>query len=100
MNGQWVTVPVVDAATGQTVSTNTNPHENNDEGNGITGTSGGAYFVDEPEYVTLQRDAAGGRDGRPLPLLDGRGLPRRRVVHLQRPRRHHDGDARRRPTGR
>ncbi len=54
VNGQWVTVPVVDAATGQTVSTNDNPHENNTEGNGITGTSGGAYFVDEPEYVTLR----------------------------------------------
>ena len=52
VNGQWVTVPVVDAS-GAAVSTNTNPHENNEEGNGITGTSGGAYFVDEPKYVTL-----------------------------------------------
>ena len=33
------------------MSTNDDPHGNNTEGNGITGTSGGAYFVDEPEYV-------------------------------------------------
>ncbi|HZB22034.1 MAG TPA: hypothetical protein VE463_19505, partial [Blastococcus sp.] len=43
-------VPVTNAA-GETVTSNENPHGNNIEGNGITGTSGGAYFVDEPEYV-------------------------------------------------
>ena len=48
----WVTVPLVDDS-GATVTTNTNPHDNNEEGNGLTGTSGGAYFVDEPEYVHL-----------------------------------------------
>ena len=37
--------------TATTVSTNDDPHGNNTEGNGITGTSGGEYFVDEPEYV-------------------------------------------------
>jgi hypothetical protein len=31
-----------------------NPHDNNEEGNGLTGTSGGAYFVDEPTYIHLQ----------------------------------------------
>ena len=30
------------------------PHDNNEEGNGFTGTSGGAYFVDEPEYIHLE----------------------------------------------
>ena len=34
------------------MSTEDDPHGNNEEGNGITGTSGGAYFVDDPEYVT------------------------------------------------
>jgi immune inhibitor A len=48
--GDWVTVPVVDDS-GAVVSTNDDPHGNNTEGNGITGTSGGEYFVDEPAYV-------------------------------------------------
>jgi hypothetical protein len=52
VNGEWVTVPVVDDA-GQVVSTNEDPHGNNTEGNGITGTSGGEYFVDESVYVHL-----------------------------------------------
>ena len=33
------------------VTTDDDPHGNNTEGNGLTGTSGGEYFVDEPEYV-------------------------------------------------
>ena len=52
VNGQWTTVPVTNDA-GQTVSTSDDPHGNNTEGNGLTGTSGGAYFVDEPQYVHL-----------------------------------------------
>jgi hypothetical protein len=52
VNGEWVTVPLVNDA-GQTVTTSTNPHDNNSEGNGLTGTSGGAYFVDEPQYIHL-----------------------------------------------
>ncbi|GAA4288795.1 hypothetical protein [Georgenia daeguensis] len=51
VDGVWVTVPVTDVATGETVSTDDDPHGNNTEGNGITGTSGGAYFVDEPQYL-------------------------------------------------
>lgn len=50
VDGEWVTVPVTDAS-GTVVSTNEDPHGNNTEGNGITGTSGGEYFVDEPQYV-------------------------------------------------
>ena len=46
------TVPLVDDA-GDVVTTNDDPHGGNTEGNGLTGTSGGAYFVDEPEYVHL-----------------------------------------------
>lgn len=46
----WVTVPLVNDA-GETVTTNDDPHGNNQEGNGLTGTSGGAYFVDDPVYV-------------------------------------------------
>jgi hypothetical protein len=60
VGGEWETVPVTNAA-GETVTTDDDPHGNNEEGNGITGTSGGAYFVDEPQYVqysaTLPTDA-------------------------------------------
>ena len=50
VNGQWMTVPLVDDS-GTVVTTNDDPHGNNTEGNGITGTSGGEYFVDEPQYM-------------------------------------------------
>jgi len=53
VGGVWQTVPLTDDS-GATVTTNTNPHDNNEEGNGLTGTSGGAYFVDEPAYIHLQ----------------------------------------------
>ena len=46
----WVTVPLVNDA-GTLVTTNDDPHGGNTEGNGVTGTSGGAYFVDDPAYV-------------------------------------------------
>ena len=49
VDGEWVTVEVTDDA-GTVVSTDDDPHGNNTEGNGITGTSGGEYFVDEPTY--------------------------------------------------
>jgi hypothetical protein len=54
VDGEWVTVPVELAGTDTVVSTNDDPHGNNEEGNGVTGTSGGAYFVDEPEYVQYE----------------------------------------------
>jgi len=49
----WTTIPLTDDA-GVTVTTNLNPHDNNTEGNGLTGTSGGAYFVDQPTYIHLK----------------------------------------------
>jgi hypothetical protein len=52
VGGEWITVPLVDEA-GATVTANEDPHDNNEEGNGLTGTSGGAYFVDEPAYIQL-----------------------------------------------
>ena len=52
VGGQWVTIPLVDDA-GVEVTTDEDPHDNNEEGNGLTGTSGGAYFVDDPEYIHL-----------------------------------------------
>jgi hypothetical protein len=52
VDGTWQTVPLVNDA-GETVTTNEDPHGNNTEGNGLTGTSGGEYFVDDPEYVHL-----------------------------------------------
>lgn len=53
VDGEWVTVPVT-TTDGTVVSTNDDPHGNNTEGNGITGTSGGVYFVDEPTYQQYQ----------------------------------------------
>jgi Immune inhibitor A peptidase M6 len=52
VNGEWVTVPLFSGGT--EITTDTNPHDNNDEGNGLTGTSGGEYFVDEPSYIRVQ----------------------------------------------
>ena len=52
VNGDWVTIPLTNDA-GTTVTTNDDPHGNNTEGNGLTGTSGGAYFVDDPVYIHL-----------------------------------------------
>jgi hypothetical protein len=60
VGGEWVTVPVELAGTETVVSTDTDPHGNNTEGNGITGTSGGAYFVDEPQYVQYEVELPAG----------------------------------------
>ncbi|MBY5164181.1 immune inhibitor A [Salsipaludibacter albus] len=49
VDGEWQTVPV--SVDGEVITTDDDPHGNNTEGNGITGTSGGEYFVDEPVYV-------------------------------------------------
>ena len=52
VGGDWVTVPLLDDSD-NVVTTNDDPHGNNTEGNGLTGTSGGVYFVDEPQYIHL-----------------------------------------------
>jgi len=52
VDGEWVSVPVYDAD-GNEITTDDDPHQNNEEGNGITGTSGGEYFVDYPELLTV-----------------------------------------------
>ena len=52
VDGEWVTVPLFDESDTE-VTTDANPHDNNEEGNGLTGTSGGAYFVDDPTYIHL-----------------------------------------------
>ena len=54
VGGEWQTVPLTDVAAGQVVTTDADPQGNNTEGNGLTGTSGGEYFVDEPEYLHLR----------------------------------------------
>ncbi|HEU4514527.1 MAG TPA: hypothetical protein VFR87_15575, partial [Nocardioidaceae bacterium] len=54
VDGEWKTLPVTLEGTDTVVSSDENPHDNNEEGNGITGTSGGEYFVDDPEYLTYQ----------------------------------------------
>jgi hypothetical protein len=55
VDDEWVTVPLVNDDQ-QTVTTDDDPHGNNTEGNGLTGTSGGTYFVDEPVYIHLTAD--------------------------------------------
>jgi hypothetical protein len=50
----WRTIPLTDLATGGPATTMEDPQGNNTEGNGLTGTSGGAYFADDPKYVHLQ----------------------------------------------
>jgi hypothetical protein len=52
VGADWVTVPLLNDANA-VVTSNDDPHGNNTEGNGLTGTSGGAYFVDEPVYIHL-----------------------------------------------
>jgi hypothetical protein len=52
VGADWVTIPLKNDAN-LTVTTNLDPHDNNEEGNGLTGTSGGAYFVDDPVYLHL-----------------------------------------------
>jgi hypothetical protein len=54
VGGEWQTVPLTDVASGQVVTTDADPQGNNTEGNGLTGTSGGEYAVDEPEYLHLR----------------------------------------------
>ncbi len=54
VDGEWVPVEVFDVATGDEVTTDEDDFGNNTEGNGITGASGGTYFVDEPVYVNLE----------------------------------------------
>jgi len=55
----WSTIPLKNDA-GATVTSNDNPHDNNTEGNGLTGTSGGAYFVDPPQYIHLNGQVPAG----------------------------------------
>jgi hypothetical protein len=58
VNGTWVTVPV--SSDGQVISTSTDPNGNNEEGNGLTGTSGGEYFVDHPALISASAVLPGG----------------------------------------
>jgi immune inhibitor InhA-like protein len=59
VNGDWETVEVFDDADHE-VTTDFNPFGNNTEGNGLTGTSGGVYFVDDPEYIHLHAELPAG----------------------------------------
>ena len=45
---------------GQVVTTDDDPFGNNTEGDGLTGTSGGTYFVDEPVYIHLSGEIEAG----------------------------------------
>ena len=49
VDGTWTPIDVY--VDGTEVTTDDDPFGNNTEGNGITGTSGGEYFVDDPVYV-------------------------------------------------
>jgi hypothetical protein len=59
VGADWVTVPLKNDAN-TVVTSNDNPHGNNTEGNCHTGTSGGAYFVDDPVYIHLTADLPAG----------------------------------------
>ena len=59
VDGECVTVPLEDDR-GTVVTSNEDPHGNNPTGNGLTGTSGGEYFVDEPVYVHYTADLPDG----------------------------------------
>jgi hypothetical protein len=52
VDGEWQPIELRNDA-GDVVTTDDDPHGNNTEGDGLTGTSGGEYFVDEPQYVHL-----------------------------------------------
>ena len=78
VDGTWVTVPI--SSGGQVITTSTDPNGNNEEGNGLTGTSGGEYFVDYPALISASAVAARRHDRRAVPLLDRPGLPRHRLV--------------------
>lgn len=54
VDGTWETVPVT--VDGKVITTDEDPFGNNTEGNGITGTSGGEYFVDDPVYVQAEAE--------------------------------------------
>lgn len=62
VGADWVTVPLFDDSAAE-VTTDDNPHDNNTEGNGLTGTSGGAYFVDDPVYIHLNGTVPAGATG-------------------------------------
>ena len=58
---KWQTVEVTNAAD-EVITTDSDPHGNNEEGNGLTGTSGGEYFVDEPSYIEASALLPGGTE--------------------------------------
>ncbi len=58
VGGDWVTVPVTSG--GEVITDDSDPHGNNEEGNGLTGTSGGEYFVDDPVYIEASASLPGG----------------------------------------
>ena len=59
VGSSWVTVPLADDS-GKVVTSDEDPHDANEEGNGLTGTSGGAYFVDDPAYIHLSANLPAG----------------------------------------
>ena len=59
VGGEWITVPLT-TDDGTVVTTDDDPQGNNTEGNGLTGTSGGEYFVDDPQYIHLNADLPAG----------------------------------------
>lgn len=60
VGGEWVAVPVTSG--GEVITTESDPHGNNEEGHGLTGTSGGEYFVDDPVYIEASADLPAGTE--------------------------------------
>jgi len=53
VGGEWVSLPLLNDAGVDVTIDDPGALGTNAQGNGLTGTSGGAYFVDEPQYIHL-----------------------------------------------
>ena len=82
VDGEWVTVPLYDDS-GTEVTTDADPHDNND-GNGSRDLRRRLLRRRPGVRPPADRSAPGGHDGRAVPLLDRRGVPRHRVLRRRR----------------
>jgi len=60
VNGTWVSMPLLNDAGVDVTSDDPGALGTNWAGNGLTGTSGGQYFVDEPQYIHLTAQVPAG----------------------------------------
>jgi len=60
VNGEWVTMPLINDAGVDVTTDDPGALGTNAKGNGLTGTSGGEYFVDDPVYIHLTAQVPAG----------------------------------------